>query len=143
VVEFDAQGRAISMEEKPKQPKSNYAVTGLYFYDNSVLDIAANLKPSPRGELEITDVNVAYLQRNQLHVKIMGRGIAWLDTGTHEAMLEASNFVAALENRQGLQVSCPEEIAFRNGWITAADLARLAEPLRTNAYGEYLLRISG
>ena len=142
IVEFDARGRAVSLEEKPKQPKSNYAVTGLYFYDNSVVDIAANLKPSARGELEITDVNKAYLERGDLRVEIMGRGIAWLDTGTHEALLDASNFVQALEKRQGLQVCCPEEVAFRQRWISAEDLARLAEPLRKNEYGEYLFRLS-
>ncbi len=142
IVEFDARGQAVSLEEKPSHPKSNYAVTGLYFYDNSVLDIAAALKPSARGELEITDVNKAYLQRGDLRVELMGRGIAWLDTGTHEALLEASNFVQALEQRQGLQVCCPEEIAFRQRWISAEDLARLAEPLRKNEYGEYLHRLS-
>jgi glucose-1-phosphate thymidylyltransferase len=142
IVEFDSQGRAISLEEKPKQPKSNYAVTGLYFYDHSVVEIAANLKPSARGELEITDVNSAYLRQGNLRVEKLGRGIAWLDTGTHEALLEASNFVEALEKRQGLQVSCPEEIAFRQGWVSAADLARLAAPLRKNEYGEYLHRLS-
>ncbi len=142
VVEFDAQGRAVSLEEKPRQPKSNYAVTGLYFFDHQVLDIAANLKPSPRGELEITDVNNAYLRQGQLHVETLGRGIAWLDTGTHEALLEASNFVAAIENRQGLQVCSPEEVAFRQGWITATELAALAQPLRKNEYGQYLERLS-
>jgi glucose-1-phosphate thymidylyltransferase len=142
VIEFDAQGRAVSLEEKPKQPKSNYAVTGLYFFDNAVLDIAAALKPSARGELEITDVNSAYLARGALRVEKMGRGIAWLDTGTHEALLEAANFVQALEKRQGLQVCCPEEIAFRQGWISAEHLARLADQLRSSAYGEYLLRLS-
>jgi glucose-1-phosphate thymidylyltransferase len=142
IVEFDPQGHAVSLEEKPSRPKSNYAVTGLYFYDNSVLDISAHLQPSARGELEITDVNRTYLQQGTLRVEIMGRGIAWLDTGTHEALLEASNFVEALEKRQGLQVSCPEELAFRQGWITASELARLAEPLRKNEYGEYLYRLS-
>jgi glucose-1-phosphate thymidylyltransferase len=142
VVAFDAQGRATSIEEKPKAPQSNYAVTGLYFCDNTVLDIAASLQPSPRGELEITDVNNVYLQRRQLRVERLGRGIAWLDTGTHESMLEASNFVAALENRQGLQVCCPEEIAFRQGWIDEAALRRLAGPLRKNAYGDYLIRLA-
>jgi glucose-1-phosphate thymidylyltransferase len=142
IVEFDAQGRVVSLEEKPRQPKSNYAVTGLYFYDNSVVEIAAGLKPSARGELEITDVNNAYLKRGDLRVETMGRGIAWLDTGTHEALLEASNFVQALEKRQGLQVSCPEEVAFRQRWISGEDLARLAGPLRKNEYGEYLHRLS-
>ncbi len=141
IIEFDAQGRAVSLEEKPSRPKSNYAVTGLYFYDNSVLEIAASLKPSARGELEITEVNNAYLQRGDLRVELLGRGIAWLDTGTHEALLEASNFVQALEKRQGLQVCCPEEVAFRQGWISAADLARLAQPLRKSEYGEYLHRL--
>jgi glucose-1-phosphate thymidylyltransferase len=141
VVEFDAEANAISLEEKPRQPKSNYAVTGLYFYDNSVVEIAASLKPSPRGELEITDVNKVYLHQGRLRVETMGRGIAWLDTGTHEALLEASSFVAALEKRQGLQVCCPEEVAFRQGWISASELARLAEPLRKSEYGEYLYRL--
>ncbi len=142
VVEFDAGGRVVSLEEKPKQPKSNYAVTGLYFYDSSVVEIAGGLKPSARGELEITDVNNTYLARGRLHVQVMGRGIAWLDTGTHEAMLEASSFVAALEGRQGLQVCCPEEIAYRQGWISAGQLAELAAPLRKNTYGQYLERLS-
>jgi glucose-1-phosphate thymidylyltransferase len=142
IVEFNPQGQAVSLEEKPAHPKSNYAVTGLYFYDHTVVEIAAGLKPSPRGELEITDVNNAYLRRGSLRVETMGRGIAWLDTGTHEALLEASNFVEALEKRQGLQVSCPEEVAFRQGWISAPQLASLAEPLRKNEYGEYLYRLS-
>jgi glucose-1-phosphate thymidylyltransferase len=139
VVEFDAAGRAISLEEKPQQPKSRYAVTGLYFYDNSVLDIAATLKPSPRGELEITDVNRIYLERKALDVVVMGRGHAWLDTGTHESLIEASLFIATIEKRQGLKVSCPEEIAWRMGWIDNAALEALALPLAKNGYGQYLL----
>jgi glucose-1-phosphate thymidylyltransferase len=141
VVEFDAQGHAISLEEKPKQPKSRYAVTGLYFYDNSVLDIAATLKPSPRGELEITDLNRIYLERQALDVVVMGRGHAWLDTGTHESLIEASLFIATIEKRQGLKVSCPEEIAWRMGWIDNAALAQLAQPLAKNGYGQYLLEL--
>jgi glucose-1-phosphate thymidylyltransferase len=142
VVEFDASGRAVSLEEKPAKPKSNYAVTGLYFYDNSVLDIAAGLKPSPRGKLEITDVNRVYLERGQLTVEKMGRGIAWLDTGTHESLLQASEFVQVLESRQGFKIACPEEIAFRLGYIDAALLAAWAKPLAKSSYGEYLLRIA-
>ena len=138
VVEFDAQGRAISLEEKPKQPKSRYAVTGLYFYDNQVLDIAAGLKPSARGELEISDVNRAYLERGALEVRVMGRGHAWLDTGTHESLTDASVFIATIEKRQGLKVACPEEIAWRLGWINDADLERLAGKLAKSEYGQYL-----
>lgn len=141
VVEFDASGRAISLEEKPTQPKSNYAVTGLYFYDNDVLDIAADLKPSPRGELEITDVNRTYLEQGRLSVEIMGRGYAWLDTGTHESMLDASQFVQTIEQRQGLKVACPEEIAYRKGFIDAAQLERLAAPLLKSGYGDYLMQV--
>ncbi len=141
VVGFDAQRRAISIEEKPAQPKSNYAVTGLYFYDSQVCDIAASISPSARGELEITDVNRAYLEQGQLHVELMGRGIAWLDTGTHESMLDAGQFIATLEKRQGLKVACPEEVAFRKGYIDAVRLAQLAEPMKKNAYGQYLLRL--
>ncbi len=139
VVEFDAKQRAISIEEKPKVPKSNYAVTGLYFYDQQVCDIAADIQPSPRGELEITDVNKRYLEQGQLNVEIMGRGYAWLDTGTHDSLLEAASFIATLQKRQGLQVACPEEIAFGQGWINAEQLAALAEPLKKNGYGQYLL----
>ena len=141
VVAFDAQHRAISIEEKPKQPKSNYAVTGLYFYDEQVCDIAASIKPSARGELEITDVNKRYLEMGQLGVEIMGRGFAWLDTGTHESLMEAASFIATLQKRQGLMVACPEEIAFHQGWIDANRLQALAAPLAKNAYGQYLLSL--
>lgn len=141
VVEFDAHKRAISIEEKPKAPKSNYAVTGLYFYDHQVCDIAASIKPSPRGELEITDVNRRYLEQGQLNVEIMGRGYAWLDTGTHDSLLEAASFIATLQKRQGLQVACPEEIAYGQGWIDAAQILKLASPLSKNGYGQYLLSL--
>jgi glucose-1-phosphate thymidylyltransferase len=141
VVEFDFDGRAISLEEKPAKPRSPWAVTGLYFYDNRVLDIAAGLKPSARGELEITDVNAAYLRSGDLHVEKLGRGIAWLDTGTHEALLQASTFIQTLEDRQGLMVACVEEIAFKMGYIKAPDVIRIAESMRKNSYGQYLLRL--
>jgi glucose-1-phosphate thymidylyltransferase len=141
VVDFDAQQRALSIEEKPKAPKSNYAVTGLYFYDQQVCDIAANTKPSPRGELEITDVNAQYLAQGQLSVEIMGRGYAWLDTGTHDSLLEAGQFIATLEKRQGLKVACLEEIAYRSGWITAEQVQKLAQPMLKNGYGQYLLKV--
>ena len=141
VVAFDEQMHAISIEEKPKQPQSNYAVTGLYFYDNQVCDIAASIQPSHRGELEITDVNRRYLAQNQLNVEIMGRGYAWLDTGTHDSLLEAASFIATLQKRQGLQVACPEEIAFAQKWIDAAQIQKLAAPLAKNGYGQYLLSL--
>ena len=141
VVAFDDQKRAISIEEKPKTPKSNYAVTGLYFYDNQVCDIAASIQPSARGELEITDVNRVYLNKGQLNVEMMGRGYAWLDTGTHDSLLEAASFIATLQKRQGLQVSCPEEIAYQQKWIDAAQIQKLAAPLAKNGYGQYLLSL--
>ena len=141
VVEFDAHGRAIGLEEKPLRPRSSYAVTGLYFYDASVVDIASKLKPSARGELEITDVNRAYLDRGELHVERVGRGIAWLDTGTHEALLQAANFIYAIEERQGLKVACVEEIAYRMGYISVGELQRLAKRMESSSYGQYLLRV--
>jgi len=141
VVEFDAHKRALSIEEKPRQPKSNYAVTGLYFYDNQVCDIAAEIQPSARGELEITTVNAHYLRQGQLDVEIMGRGYAWLDTGTHDSLMEAGQFIATLEKRQGLKVSCPEEIAYRSGWISAEQLEQQAQPMLKNGYGQYLLQV--
>lgn len=139
VVEFNQQGLAVSIEEKPSLPKSNFAVTGLYFYDNEVCDIAEDIRPSLRGELEITEINSRYLADGRLNVEVMGRGYAWLDTGTHDSLLEAANFISTIQNRQGLQVSCPEEIAFLNGWIDAEQLLRLAQPLQKNGYGQYLL----
>ncbi len=142
VVEFDAEGRAVSLEEKPAKPKSNYAVTGLYFYDERVSKFAAELKPSARGELEITDLNRVYLEAGALHVETLGRGHAWLDTGTHESLVQAATFVQTVQERQGFMVSCPEEIAFRMGWIDAGDLVRLAEPVKKNGYGQYLLRLA-
>lgn len=141
VVDFDSDGNVCALEEKPKQPKSNYAVTGLYFYDSQVIGLAKSLKPSVRGELEITDLNRLYMEDYALHVEIMGRGYAWLDTGTHETLLEASQFIATLENRQGLKVACPEEIAYRQHWINAAQLERLAQPLVNSGYGQYLLQV--
>lgn len=141
VVEFDPAGRAVSLAEKPSAPRSNYAVTGLYFYDNQVVDIATALKPSPRGELEITDLNLVYLQRHELYVEKMGRGVAWLDTGTHESLLQAANFIHALQERQGLMVSCVEEIAYSMGYITAEEVAERAETMRGNEYGQYLFRM--
>jgi len=141
VAEFDDSGRVLSLEEKPQVAKSNYAVTGLYFYDNQVVDLARQLKPSPRGELEITDLNTLYLEQKQLHVEIMGRGYAWLDTGTHDSLLEAGQYIATLERRQGLKVACPEEICYRAGWIDGAQLEKLAQPLIKNGYGQYLKNV--
>ena len=141
VVEFDDEGRAISLEEKPERPRSRYAVTGLYFYDNQVIDIARGLRPSRRGELEITDVNLEYLRRGHLHAELLGRGIAWLDTGTHESLIQAANFIETIEARQGLRICCPEEVAYFNGWIDDAQLRALAAPLAKNGYGQYLLSL--
>ena len=141
VAEFDPKGKVLSIEEKPQKPKSNFAITGLYFYDNRVVDFAKSLKPSARGELEITDLNRCYLQANALHVELMGRGFAWLDTGTHDSLIEASQFIATIEKRQGLKVACPEEIAYRQQWIDAEQLNRLAQPLLKNGYGQYLQRL--
>ncbi len=141
VIEFDREGKAVSLEEKPAAPRSNYAVTGLYFYDENVAKMARTLKPSARGELEITDLNRLYMEAGKLHVEIMRRGYAWLDTGTHESLLDASQFIATIEHRQGLKVACPEEIAFRKGWIDAGQLEILADPMKKNGYGQYLLRV--
>ena len=143
VVEFDDQDRALSLKEKPANPRSNYAVTGLYFYDNQVVDLACSLKPSARGELEITDLNRLYLEKSQLRVEKLGRGYAWLDTGTHESLLQASSFVQTVEERQGLKISCPEEIAYRMGWVSQEDVMKIADPLKKNGYGQYLLNLIG
>jgi glucose-1-phosphate thymidylyltransferase len=141
VVHFDKQGKALGIEEKPKQPKSSYAVTGLYFYDNGIVDVAKSLKPSARGELEITDANVAYLKKGALQVETLGRGVAWLDTGTHESLLDAANFIETIENRQGLKIACPEEVAFHQGFIDVAQMERLAQPLLKSGYGQYLMKV--